>query len=125
MKIKLPKWSYAPLCVAFWIALWWVVAALFNKPLLLPTPLQTLKALGALAATGEFYLTVFFSLTRILIGILLALVGGTLLALLTVKNALCLRIPYGGALSRHIGKKDHSVTSGRCLFRKSVKLFEG
>ena len=88
-KYKLPKWSYAPLCVAFWIAAWWVVAALFQKPLLLPTPLQTLKALGALAATGEFYLTVLLSLARILAGILLALVGGTLLALLTVKSPLC------------------------------------
>ena len=89
MKIKLPKQSYALLCVAFWIALWWAVAAIFNQPLLLPTPLQTLKALGALATTGEFYLTVLLSLTRILIGILLALAGGTLLALLTVKSALC------------------------------------
>ncbi len=86
---KLPRWSYAPLSILFWIALWWVVAAIFNKPLLLPTPLETIKALGALAATGEFYLTVLLSLTRILIGILLALAGGTLLALLTVKSALC------------------------------------
>ena len=88
-KFKLPKWSYAPLCVAFWIALWWVVAAIFDKPLLLPTPPQTLKALGGLAATGEFYLTVLLSLTRILLGILLAMAGGTLLALLTVKSELC------------------------------------
>ena len=88
-KIKLPKWSYAPLSVLFWIALWWVVAASFNKPLLLPTPLQTLKALAALAKTGEFYLTVLWSLARILLGILLALAGGALLALLTVKSALC------------------------------------
>lgn len=86
---KLPKWSYAPLCVAFWIALWWVVAAIFRKPLLLPTPLQTLKALGALATKGEFYLTVLLSLARITLGILLALAGGTLLALLTVKSPLC------------------------------------
>ncbi len=88
-KFKLPKWSYAPLCVAFWIALWWVVAAIFDKPLLLPTPLQTLKALGGLAVTGEFYLTVLLSLTRILLGILLAMAGGTLLALLTVKSEFC------------------------------------
>ena len=87
--IKLPKWSYVPLCVTFWIALWWLIAAIFNKPLLLPTPFQTLKALGTLAATGEFYLTVALSLARILSGILLALIGGSLLALLTVKSALC------------------------------------
>ena len=88
-KLTLPKWSYALLSVAFWIALWWVVAAVFDSPLLLPTPLETLKALGALCITGEFYLTVLVSLTRILLGILLALVGGTLLAMLTVKSELC------------------------------------
>ncbi len=89
MKRKLPKWSYAPLCVLFWIALWWAVAASFDQPLLLPTPPQTLAALLALAATGEFYLTVLLSLSRILLGIALALAGGTLLALLTVKSPLC------------------------------------
>lgn len=89
MKLKLPKWSYPALSVAFWVALWWVVAAIFDKPLLLPTPLQTLTALSALAATGEFYLTVLLSLSRILLGIALALAGGTLLALLTTKSPLC------------------------------------
>ena len=89
MKIKLPKWSYAPLCVAFWIALWWVIAAIFDKPLLLPTPLKTVKTLGSLATTGEFYLSVLFSLSRILLGIILALSAGTLLALLTTKSAFC------------------------------------
>ena len=88
-KHKLPKWSYTPLCVAFWIAVWWIVAAIFDSPLLLPTPLKTFKALGALLVTGEFYLTVLLSLTRILAGILLALIGGTLLAILTVKSPLC------------------------------------
>lgn len=87
-KLALPKWSYAPLGILFWISVWWIVAAIFNKPLLLPTPLQTLKALGTLATTAEFYLTVLLSLTRILLGILLAMAGGTLLALLTVKSDL-------------------------------------
>ena len=78
-----------PLCVAFWIGLWWAVAVIFDKPLLLPTPPETLAALGRLAVTGDFYLTLLLSLARILLGILLALAGGTLLALLTVKSTLC------------------------------------
>ena len=89
MKARFPKWSYPVLSVAFWVALWWVVAAIFQKPLLLPTPPQTMAALAALAATGEFYLTVLLSLFRILLGIVLALVGGALLALLTTQSALC------------------------------------
>ncbi|MBE6629800.1 MAG: ABC transporter permease subunit [Ruminococcaceae bacterium] len=87
--LKLPKWSFALLSLCFWIGLWWVVATIFQKPLLLPTPPQTLKALLALAVTSEFYLTVLLSLARITLGILLALVGGTLLALLTTKSMLC------------------------------------
>lgn len=89
MKCKLPKWSYLPLCILFWIALWWIAAAIFNKPLLFPTPLDTLKALGNLALTGDFYLTVLFSLVRVLLGILLAVASGVLLALLTTKSPLC------------------------------------
>ena len=72
--------------VLFWVGLWWLIAALFQKPLLLPSPLGTLQALLRLAKTGEFYLTLLLSLTRILLGILLALLAGVLLALLTVKS---------------------------------------
>ena len=62
--------------VLFWVGLWWLIAALFQKPLLLPSPLGTLQALLRLAKTGEFYLTLLLSLTRILLGILLALLAG-------------------------------------------------
>ena len=90
MKIKkLPRWSYLPLAVLFWVGLWWLLAASFNKPLLLPTPWAVLKALASLMGTGEFWLTVLLSLVRILLGILLALLGGALLALLTTKSELC------------------------------------
>lgn len=83
---KLPQWAYPLLSILFWIGLWWLIAAIFNKPLLLPTPFEMLQALLVLAKTGAFYLTVFLSLLRILLGILLAMVGGALLALLTVKS---------------------------------------
>ncbi len=87
--VKLLKWALPILAVCFWIALWWVVAAAFSKPLLLPSPPQTVDALVRLAATGDFYLTLFLSLTRICLGILLALIAGALLALLTTKSAFC------------------------------------
>jgi len=77
------------LSVVFWITLWWVVAAVFGMPLLLPTPWATLKCLVGLAATKAFWLTVAGSLLRIVAGIVLALVSGSLLAVLTVKSKLC------------------------------------
>ena len=75
--------------ILFWVGLWWLIAALFQKPLLLPTPIGMLKALVRLAKTGEFYLTLLLSLSRILLGIVAALLFGALLALLTVKSSFC------------------------------------
>jgi hypothetical protein len=51
-KFKLPAWSYPPLAIVFWIALWWIIAAIFGKPLLLPTPPSALRALFSLAKTS-------------------------------------------------------------------------
>lgn len=88
-KMNLPRWVCPILSVLFWVGLWWLIAALFDKPLLLPTPSAMLKALVTLAKTGTFYATLALSLLRILLGILLALVGGALLAVLTVKSSFC------------------------------------
>ena len=85
--LKIPAWLYPFLSVFFWIALWWLIASLYGKSVVLPTPLDTVKALLALGKTGEFYLSVALSLLRILLGILIALVAGVLLALLTAKSA--------------------------------------
>lgn len=65
------------------------MAALFNKPLLLPTPIAVVQTVGALALTSDFWLAIFISLVRILLGITLALLFGVLLALLTVKSPFC------------------------------------
>jgi NitT/TauT family transport system permease protein len=83
---KLPKWSYLPLTLLFWVGVWWIVAALFQKPLLLPTPVAVVGTLLSLIKQGSFLLTVALSLFRILCGILLALISGTLLALITFKS---------------------------------------
>lgn len=83
---KLPRWSYLPLSIVFWVGAWWLLAAVFDKPLLLPTPWAVLETLGALAVTAPFWVAILLSLVRILLGIALALVGGVLLALLTVKS---------------------------------------
>ena len=83
----LPAWSYTPLALGFWVGLWWLISAIYAKPLVLPSPIDTLRTLARLAATGEFYLTVALSLGRIVLGILLALAAGTALAILSVKSA--------------------------------------
>ena len=84
MTKKLSTPLYTALSLLFWLAVWLLAAIAFNKPLLLPTPATVLKRLGELAATALFWRTVATSLLRILLGIVAALVFGTLLAILTV-----------------------------------------
>ena len=88
-KYQLPQWSYPILSLLFWVGLWWILAAIFQKPLILPTPLAVFKTLGTLGVTASFWKTVFLSLFRISLGILAALLCGSLLALVTVKSKLC------------------------------------
>ncbi|MBR6726630.1 MAG: ABC transporter permease subunit, partial [Clostridia bacterium] len=88
-KFRLPRSCYLPLSILFWVGVWWLLAAVFDKPLLLPTPWAVLCTLGELIQTGDFWATVALSLARILCGILLALLAGSLLALLTVKSPFC------------------------------------
>ncbi len=85
--LKIPPRLYPWLAIAFWVGLWWLIAAIYKKPVVLPTPLDTLKALLVLCKTTEFYLSVALSLLRILLGILAALLAGVLLALFTAKSA--------------------------------------
>lgn len=70
----------APL--VFWIGLLWAVAAILNEPFLLPTPPAILKALIALLGTKGFYVSVLFSLFRVLGGLGIGIVCGTALGLL-------------------------------------------
>ena len=70
---------------AFWIAIWWIVAEAVDLSLLLPSPAQTLVAAGELLSTALFWEHLLLSLLRVLAGILISLVIGTLLAVLTSK----------------------------------------
>lgn len=88
-RARIPRPLLTLFSLAFWVGLWWVLAATFAKPLILPTPPAVLSALFRLAGTGEFWRTVFTSLARILAGILAALLCGALLAVLTVKSRVC------------------------------------
>lgn len=87
--VRIPRRLYLPLSILFWIGVWWLLAALMNKPLLLPTPLAVIKTIGTLLLTADFWLSISVSLVRILLGIALALLLGVLLAMLTVKSPFC------------------------------------
>ena len=74
---------------AFWLILWFVCAAAMGLEILLPSPIHTAKALGALIATSLFWKSLALSMLRVLLGILISLLIGTLLAIVTSYSALC------------------------------------
>ncbi len=82
------------LVVAFWLAVWWLAAYRMGRELLLPSPIAVLEKLASLALTAEFWIIVLRSILRVACGILLALVSGTILALLTSHVRFLYRLFY-------------------------------
>ena len=70
----------------FWGAVWYLGALTLDNPLLLPTPVQVLKCLIRLMATAAFWKITVISICRILLGVSLAVVLGTVLAVLAARS---------------------------------------
>jgi NitT/TauT family transport system permease protein len=84
---QLPKGNTLP-AVVFWVAVWQLAATGMDNPLLLPTPVQVLRCWGMMAVTPAFWQTATVSIGRILMGVLSAVLLGTVLAVLTSKSRL-------------------------------------
>lgn len=67
----------------FWLAVWVVAFLVIREPLLLPAPWAVAWSLGRLVFTVEFWAVTFSSLLRILVGFVLGLCCGGLLAALS------------------------------------------
>lgn len=85
---KLKKLLRNILIMLFWTAVWQLTAVLVASEILLPTPFLAFKALLELAKTGEFYLSVIFTVIRIFAGFLTGLVLGVLMGAITHKSKL-------------------------------------
>ena len=84
------KFIYALIPPAFWLGVWQLAAMVVDSrmngkgnELLLPYPATVLNSLVALMGDSTFLLTVFSSLGRILLGLILGTAVGCLLAVLT------------------------------------------
>ena len=73
------------LVILFWLSVWQLLAWKVGKELLLPSPYRVLLRLGELIVTANFWSSIFFSILRVVIGIAVALLAGTLLAVVTSK----------------------------------------
>ena len=72
----------------FWTAVWYLAAWRLDNPLLLPTPVQVLRCLGNMMVTSAFWQTAAMSIGRILLGVVCAVILGTVLAVLTENSRL-------------------------------------
>ena len=73
------------LAVCFWLAVWQMAAMAMQQEFLLASPLRVLQRLAALGGTAEFWLAVAVSIGRIVLGFLLAVAAGILLAAATAR----------------------------------------
>ena len=73
--------------VAFWIAVWQLLAMAVGQRVLLASPLETARRLAALLPTAEYWRSILFTLGHILTGFLAACAAGALLAGLCARFA--------------------------------------
>ena len=74
-----------PWAAAFWLIVWQLAAMVVGQHLLLASPAETLICLGRLALQGSFWLSILFTLSRILAGFFCAALLSVLLAGLSAR----------------------------------------
>ncbi len=74
---------YKLLAVGFWLAVWSIVSRIIDNEILLAAPGQVLKTIAELGKTPDFWLTIGNSSLHIILGFLLAVAAGTVLAVLS------------------------------------------
>lgn len=70
----------------FWLIVWQVVAMIVNNPILFVTPFQMVKTLLNLLQQFEVWVSIFKTCSSVVLGFLLAFVGGFILAYLSYKH---------------------------------------
>ena len=78
------------LIAAFWFAVWQGAAIATNKPLLMPSPVETFTALAGLVVQKYFWISIGATFYRVAVGLVVSFIVGILLALLASRSsALC------------------------------------
>lgn len=80
------KIRYIAISILIWLIIWYLSALLVNKPVFLPGPIDTVRALYMLIRTKEFYQSILFSLLGITKGFFIGLLSGIVLATIASIN---------------------------------------
>lgn len=82
---KLKKAAITAGAVAFWLLVWEILALKLNSDIILVSPINAAKRLFELVTVSDFWRSVLFSAGRVLLGFILGLTAGTVLALVSAK----------------------------------------
>ncbi len=85
---KTPKFARTLIVLAFWVIIWWLISLWIDKEVLVTSPDKVANRLLELAKEKDFYITVLYSVLRILSGFLAATVCGVLVGIITAKIGL-------------------------------------
>ena len=83
MTINRRRFIYVTIAISVWLLLWEILARAVNVDYIFPSFTQTVGAFIGLIKTANFYLTVFFSIFRILLGFLVGSILGVILGFIS------------------------------------------
>ncbi|NEZ46425.1 ABC transporter permease subunit [Clostridium niameyense] len=72
--------------VLFWIIIWELCSLIINKDILLPSPFNVFKTLINLMGKRYFWISVFKSITRVIIGLIISIIFGIVLGIISGLN---------------------------------------
>ena len=87
-KTRIETNKYRILAIFFWIAVWQIASMIVDKEMLLASPFAVTGALIELVGKNIFWKSIFNSFFKIISGFCLAIVFGTLLAIMSYVNIL-------------------------------------
>lgn len=83
--INLKKLLKSILSVTFWIFVWFIIAKIVNREVLVASPFSVLKRMIELGQTQIFWISALMSMVRILIGFIIGVVSAIIFAVLAVR----------------------------------------
>ena len=82
MKLNALKVLKLALITLLWLGIWEVISLIINKPLLFPTPIKVIEKLFELVFTINFWKITLLSLLRVGLGIIIAIILGSIIGVL-------------------------------------------
>ncbi len=77
------RYFYYAATVVVWIVVWFILSAVVGEEIFLPSPLSTIRSLLSLLPSSSFWAALAFTLSRVLLGIILSFLSSLILGVLS------------------------------------------